>query len=272
MKKINDIMELSDLLSSYLRKDILTNNYTMLGDYKNYIQKEELFFEEAEDGILIFRDCESHWKVFYYLKDFSENYSLPQDKSSVMEIIFRKEDDKYHNVISFWEARGFKPYLMRRRMSAISTELNIGHINNEDVGFAKSNHAITVHGMISNAFDCYLGDIPSLSEVHQAIDEKKIISVENPDGQIDGVLHIDRKHNVYYILHLIVDTKARKRGNAKKMLSFLNTIIPKDRKIKIQLWVREDNLPAICLYENAGFQYEGWRSTGLLYQPENINY
>lgn len=271
MEKINDIIELSDLISSYFKKGILTNNYTMLSDYKNYIEREELFFEEIEGGMLIFRDCESHWKVFYYLRDFSEDYFLPQDKPSVMEIIFHKDDDKNQNVFSYWESRGFQPYLMRNRMSMISTKFNIEHTNKKYAGFAKSNNALAIQKMISNTFDCYLGDIPSLLEVRQAIDEKKIISVENIDGQIDGVLHIDRKHNVYYILHLVVDPRARKKGYAKEMLLYLDSIISKDEKIKIQLWVREDNLPAICLYENAGFQYDGWKSIGFLYQPENIN-
>lgn len=268
MKKVNDINQLSGLISPYLRKGILTNNYMMLGNYKNHIEKGELFFEKTEGGIIIFKNYDNHWRVFYYLKDLSTDLPLPMDKPLAMEIVFKTIDEKYQLALSYWENRGFKPYIFRKRMSTTFAEFNIKNSEKKHVSFAQNHHAVLVHQLICNTFDSYLGCVPSLSEVAEIIDKKEILLIQDPNGQLNGLLHIGQKHDTYFIWHLVVSPEVRQGGNAKKMLAYFKTMILKDEKTKIQLWVKNDNLPARHLYKSVGFKYDGWESIGLLYKPQ----
>lgn len=264
MKKINDIKQLNKLLMPFFKRGILTNNYMMMDKYKEYIEDGTLFFEKSDNEMIILRDCDNHWRVYYYLTDFKSQFKLPDDKPLAMEIVFESKDDKYKEIVSYWEDIGFKPYMFRSRMTSDVTDINIDNSENLLSSYAKPKHALEIHKLISSTFDEYLGCVPTLSEVKDLIDKEEIICIENNEEKIDGLLHIGKSRNIHSIWHIVVASEARKSGNAQKMLAFFKDILLQDEKSKLQLWVQDDNLPARRLYEGMGLEYDGWESIGLI--------
>ena len=79
----------------------------------------------------------------------------------------------------------------------------------------------------------------------RGIERKEFICAVDARDRIMGVLEIRRRRNLYTIRHLVVEREFRGRGLARKMLAFLETIVEKDAKIKIELWCKATiRLPA----------------------------
>ncbi len=244
MKKIADIAQLSGLLNPYFKKGILTNNYTMIYDYQEYIDNEKLFFIKSEEEMVILRDCENHWRAYYYLKDLTSEFKLPNDKPIVMEIVFKPKDDSCKKLVYYWESNGFKSYMFRERMTSDVSQFNIDYKDKVRAGFAKNSQESSIHDLISKSFDEYLGCIPTLLEVKNLISKNEIICIENEFGGVAGLLHIGQSRNVNSIWHLAVDPKARKSGNAKKMLAFFKETLAKEKKTKVDTETQNNLLPS----------------------------
>ena len=266
MEKINDLGHLSALISSYFKKGVLTNSFSMPGDYKRYIEEGLLYYNKLGSGIILLRHAGSHWRVYYYLNSLHQHSPLPQDKPSAMEIVFSPNSEA-ERILSFWQDAGFNPYLFRKRMTVPSLAFQAVHPDTAEAGFAQVEHASAILELMENSFDKYLGCIPALNEIAERIQKQELICAWAPDGKIAGVLEIGRKRNTYSVWHIVVAPQFRRSGLAKKMLAYFNSHMVKDEKMKIELWVQEQNDSARRLYEDVGFQYDGWESVGLLYQP-----
>jgi|LFRM01.1.fsa_nt_gb ribosomal protein S18 acetylase RimI-like enzyme len=266
MEKITDLDQLNKLLAPCMKRGVLTNNYLMYKDYKQYIEQGVLYYIKGRSGMLLFRDDGNHWRLLYYLSGFEDDFPLPEDKPSVMEVLFQAGGKEHEPVLAYWQSKGFKPYLPRKRMLVPAVEFKAASFPAGTVVFAQKKHAPAISALLSASFDRYLGCIPSQEEIIAGIERKEFICAVDARDRIMGVLEIRRRRNLYTIRHLVVEREFRGRGLARKMLAFLETIVEKDAKIKIELWVQSNNPAARRLYEKAGFSYDGLESVGLLYE------
>lgn len=79
------------------------------------------------------------------------------------------------------------------------------------------------------------------------------------DGKIVGFITIMNIIGEVHINNIAVKEDFRKQGIGEKLLDYALNYYPKDQIMGITLEVREDNKPAIALYEKKGFVSVGIR-------------
>ncbi len=264
MEKVEELGAINKLILPFMKKGVLSNNYIMPGKYQNYIENGSLYYIITETALIFFIDCGNYRRVYYHIKDITAGIELPKDKPLVMELVYKSGEDSWKRQLEYWEAKGFKPYIHRLRMNCDSRALRSMEQVLQNVTYAESSQADIIHSMISEAFDPYLGCVPSVAEVEHYIGQKEIIIVSDEAGEVMGILHIGNKASTYFIWHLLVHPDARNKGVAKRLMAQLGLLLQEMDKAKIQLWVKSDNSSARSLYEKSGFEYDGWESAGLI--------
>ena len=53
--------------------------------------------------MLLFRDDGNHWRLLYYLSGFEDDFPLPEDKPSIMEVLFQA-GGKEHELLAYWRS------------------------------------------------------------------------------------------------------------------------------------------------------------------------
>ncbi len=276
MKKVKELGDITGAVSSYMNKGVLTNNFIMPEKYQGYINSGTLYYEENGKILVVLIDFQKHWRVYYHIRERDGEIELPKDKPLVIELVYKTQNEALSEQLGYWEGRGFKPYISRARMNGSASAIiekivETGH----NPKYAEVNNADEIQRIISEAFDPYLGCVPSINEVTKYIRNKEIIVVQAPEGNILGVLHTGNKNNTYFVWHLVVTSEARGKGIAKSLLNYFarsieqtnyssTDITMQTRNARIQLWVKKDNSGARALYEAAGFIYDGWESAGLI--------
>ncbi len=276
MRKVKELGDITGAVSSYMNKGVLTNNFIMPEKYQTYINSGTLYYEETGKLLVVLIDFQNHWRVYYHIRERDGEIELPKDKPSVIELVYKTQNEALRDQLVYWEGRGFKPYISRARMNGSASAIiektgETGH----NLKYSEADTADEIQQIISEAFDPYLGCVPSINEVREYIRNKEIIVVQAPEGKILGVLHTGSKNNTNFVWHLVVTPEARGRGLAKSLLNYYarsievnnkncNDVTIQTRNARIQLWVKKDNVGARALYEAAGFTYDGWESIGFV--------
>ncbi len=264
MKRIQELKKVSTLITSYMKKGVLTNNYIMQEKYESYISDGRLYYEDSGAVLLFLLDCSSHWRIYYHIKESGSDIKLPTDKPIALEIVYKSADHILKEQLDFWEGKGFKQHIYRFRMNGRPDLMPILSHSSISVRYAQAEHAVKVHELIAQNFDRYLGCVPSQTETEGYIERQEILIAEDIAGSVQGVLHISRKAPAGFIWHLVVDSEFRGKGVARRLLAFFTQSLEASAYSKLQLWVRRDNPDARKLYEAAGLTYDGWESVGLL--------
>ncbi len=267
MKKVEEIGEINSLVSSYMKKGVLTNNFIMQDKYMEYISSGSLYYEDTGKLLVLLADHKNHWRIYYHIRELDAEIELPKDKPLVFELVYRNENEALRNQLDFWEQKGFKPYIHRLRMNGNPENLNVIQSNSTGrVIYADTKQTGEIQQLITEAFDRYLGCVPIMAELEEYIKKNEVLAAEDEDGRLQGILHIGSKNSTYFIWHLLVMSEARGKGVAKRLLThFFNNINSSDKtNTKLQLWVKKDNVSARGLYEAAGLKYDGWESVGFV--------
>ena len=107
-------------------------------------------------------------------------------------------------------------------------------------------------------FHPYAGCIPLDGELAAEIDEGHILT----DDSVSGLLHFTLSRTGSELRHLAVAEQMRKNGIGGRLVrAYLNGWGSK----KSTVWVRDDNEPAIRLYEAYGYKADGMKSAVLIY-------
>ncbi len=267
MKKVEDFGEISSLVSSYMKKGVLTNNFIMQDKYMEYISSGSLYYENTGRLLVLLADHKTHWRIYYHIRELGAEIELPKDKPLVFELVYKNENEALGNQLNFWVQKGFNPYIRRLRMNG--NPENFNYIQSNSTGrviYADTKQTGEIHRLISETFDRYLGCVPTIAELEEYIKKNEVLTAEDEEGRLQGILHIGSKNSAYFIWHLLVLPEARGKGAAKRLLTrFFNEINNSEKvNTKVQLWVKKDNLSARGLYEATGLKYDGWESIGFV--------
>ncbi len=277
MIKVEEVGEINSLISSYMKKGVLTNNFIMQDKYMEYISSGSLYYENTGKLLVLLADHKTHWRIYYHIRELGAEIELPEDKPLVLELVYKNDNEALRNQLDFWVQKGFKPYIHRLRMNGKVENLNYFQSNSCGVVYSdtsQSNRVIyadttqtgEIHRLISESFDRYLGCVPAMAELEEYIRKNEVLVAEDEAGRLQGILHIGSKNSAYFIWHLLVMPEVRGKGVAKILLThFFNNINNRENlNAKVQLWVKKDNLSARGLYEAAGLKYDGWESVGFV--------
>lgn len=88
----------------------------------------------------------------------------------------------------------------------------------------------------------------------------RVILLARDENEVVGFFLCVREHERYYLANLAVATAHRRRGAGRFMLRALELLALEDGALRIELDVRETNLPAQLLYRDAGYRATHIRS------------
>jgi GNAT superfamily N-acetyltransferase len=266
MNLIKDIETLNALLLRYFVKNTITNNYVLVDSYMEYVFDEKLFYESKASNTCILVDKGGFYRLYYFINDLNEEITIDTDKPIVMEILYRGESKRPDEVFSFWEKCGFVPHLTRDNMIAAYSQLVLPSTkaSQVEIRYAESEAEIVfTKELIENALDKYTGDILTYDEITLLVEKRNVICAYW-EGSLCGVLQFEIKNNVVWLGHIAVAAGFRGKGVANELVKAYIVNNAAQPSTRYQLWVIQNNIGAMALYQKFGFIYGNKSSASML--------
>lgn len=253
---VKNMTILEELLEQHFFKETLTNNYILAKEYEDHITNNRLWYWTSDSNLFLFLEKEGFFRLYYLVNNTSIQHDFGTLKL-VLEIIYRGEKHLPLSHIDYWTKNGFQKHLSRDcyflKASKLSLEDNIGEGFNilpvkdiPDIKFAKN--------LIDQYLDIYTGDRLTLQQL-QKFSNQEFLYVAFKNDIPCGMLQAELKNNVFWLGHLVVHEDFRGLGLAHNLVNYYLEQGLKYEVNQFQLWVINDNLPAVKLYKNKGFNY-----------------
>lgn len=114
MERIQTLDAFETLLTTFNKKEVVSNFYMLKDEYSKYIHAQVLFFHVDEQNLYIYLRKHDFVKLFYFINDINRPYSLENtSQSQVLEIVYRGEKQYPTTQIDFWKSCGFYLHLSR---------------------------------------------------------------------------------------------------------------------------------------------------------------
>ncbi|MGI6752087.1 MAG: GNAT family N-acetyltransferase [Anaerovoracaceae bacterium] len=270
MEKIENLIQLNDLLVPYLKGRHITNNYTMPTAYIPLMDEGRLFYIDGE-GLFFLVDMDNYYRFYYHLNDAEKTFSISSDKPLVAEVAFQKGKIPPEIVSGCLLKSGFTQKVKRVRMKADNDEFLVGEqsltltfIRVEEAG--REQHGEVVEFLQEN-FHPLTGFLSSKEDVRISIERGEVLcAYEGMGKDLVGVLHMGINKRNTDLLHIAVAKHARKRGIGETLLLKWKDTAEKRGVENYIIWVGDDNLAARTLYEKVGFKEDGYQSLTLLHR------
>jgi ribosomal protein S18 acetylase RimI-like enzyme len=181
-----------------------------------------------------------------------------------MEIVYRGLPPV--TVKDFWISNGFKEHLTRDNLLLISKDnqqVILGE-NSINIKFANSYEETgKITELFQNELDTYTSDAKSLAEITGYVNNENVLCAYY-DNEFCGALQFEWKNNICWLGHIAIDNQFRGKGIANHLVAEYIRINSVNDNAKFQLWVINENQPAIKLYSKFGFRYTGKSTVSLL--------
>lgn len=249
-------MQFSDLrikISEIKRNE----NYLLSNYYYKDLSENEVTFFSNENGILFFSYDKEYnvYKVYYIVNNLEDLDKLflqaNWNQNSSLEIITKNKVDK--NLEKLFLKYGFIKFKALQRMSFLDNNEKKLELF-EDINYCNLKDLENLKEIFKSNFNKYSENLPSLQEIKKTIESKFIIKLVDQERMI-GFLWFDKKQFLTELRYLFIDKNYRGLNLSKKLIEQY-LYLTKDIKKK-QLWVLEDNVVAINLYEKFSYKSEG---------------
>ena len=247
-EKIPEGRLLVEEIAQYISKGMKTNFYGSAEDF--FPELDKISKMKFDGGYYYFHEKEKQFDLYFFLEKDAKPVELPaMDKPLVMEQVAVAKNPP---VLEEWEAVGFERYLQRKRLflSAKKTEEE-----QREVSFAKAEEAEMILSMMEDAFEPYTSALPDMDTLKADISEHRVIAVRE-DENLLGFLRFGREKKVSVLWQIVVSPAGRGKGIGTALVKDWISLERADAA-KFQLWVREDNPPALKMYEALGFLPDG---------------
>ena len=247
-EKIPDGKLWAEEIAVYHSRGMKTNFYGSAEDFLPEL--EQISKMEFEGGCYIFHEKEKQTDLYFFLEKEQKPVNLPDmEKPLVLEQVAAAKNPP---ALEEWEAVGFEKYLQRKRLflSAKKTEEE-----QREVSFAKVEEAEMILSMMEDAFEPYTSALPDMDTLKADISEHRVIAVRE-DENLLGFLRFGREKKVSVLWQIVVAPAGRGKGIGTALVKDWISLERADAA-KFQLWVREDNPPALKMYEALGFLPDG---------------
>lgn len=270
MRLVKDIHHLNKLINEVKEKSqIVTTNFFLLPNRINdYIYERRLYFNDDPNSLIFFCEEADFFYLYFFLVDSEnqENFSWLNhlQKPVIIDLISNEKSKSpiLDSVENYWISNGFKHFRLNRRMAAdrtsIKTDANRDNKHSGDpyhVHYAKKIDAPEVLKLWRNNLDRYTAPFPNLDDLAILIENSQVIGGYNMDNQLAAALQFSQIHHLSTIEYLAVNPDYRRKGFAQLLLNFYFS--NSDNIRKFYLWVNDINKPAIRLYENNGYYFDG---------------
>ena len=269
MQLINSHQQLEDLLEEFSASFKWSNNYMLLEELKVYLQAEKLFLlQKSKQSLVLLVKRDSFYRLYYQTNLLEDIQSFAVDQAVVQELIYRGPKFYPQEEVEAWGQQGFEVHMGRDNYF-----LNSKGLVSSDLAYSDDLSGIKpieneadlqkADVMIRTYLDLYTGDILTREELSafSATGDLLGIYIENV---LAGLVQGEYKNKVYWLGHMVVDKAYRgQRLSTKLLKAYLLKGLSLNCR-QFQLWVLQDNEPAIGLYKKYGFKYLNKSTISLL--------
>ena len=248
MEKIPDGKLWAEEIAAYHSRGMKTNFYGSAEDLLPELEK--ITKMEFNGGCYLFHEKGKQFDLYFFLEKDAKPAALPKLQTPLVLEQFAVA--KNPPVLEEWEAVGFEKYLQRKRLflSAKKTETE-----QREVSFAKAEEAEKIFSMMEDAFEPYTSALPDLETLKQDVSENRVIAFREGEKLL-GFLRFGREKKVSVLWQIVVTPEGRGKSIGNSLVRDWVSL-ERDEVAKFQLWVREDNPPALRMYEALGFLPDG---------------
>lgn len=249
---IKNIELFNQLLNKYLNKDYINNANRLLRDYHNFIKNERLYFFEKDNNLFFIEDCIEFYNLYYFISKINSSIDiniLSFEKTIVADVIYTEKN--LDEAVDILINSGFEKYLTRSYQT-----LKLSHKNIElssHIKFAGKEDVNYIFEMQNKYIDKYTGNFLLREELLKAVENNLILSVYENNNCV-GYLRFTVNKKSISLEGIAVDHKFRGKGYAKELVQWFIDYFSKEGYNKIDLWVRDDNIDALRLYEFFNFK------------------
>lgn len=257
MRKIDSTASLNDGINKILTKSsaICTNFFLPADETERAVLNGEIYAEESDSGIFIFRRRENYWRTYFYLADPDAPVNGEFPAPAVLELPYRDRDEHARSAIHGFTDTGFTTLFRRIRLTRRGSELTAG--SEHGIVTAQPKDSDKLKALFRDNFHPYAGCVPNDEELAAEIAAGHILTTDDAAG----LLHFTESKTGTELRHLAVEEAHRREGiGTALVLAYLN--LHGGRKSAV--WVRDDNEPAIITYEKQGYKADGMKSAVLI--------
>lgn len=268
MKTVSNIDLFNELLNKYLNKDYLNNGSRLIRDYKILIEKGSLYYTERDNYILFFEDCKEFYNLYYFVPKLNpslDTADLNLKRTFVADVIYTgsNSDEASVHLLN----AGFKKYLTRsyRTLKLRPKDVKLS----SNVKFAGRDEAELIFKLQNKYIDKYTGNILIQEEILEAVKNNLILCVHEGNN-LAGYLRFAVNNKNVSLEGIAVDCKFRGKGYSKQLVEFFIDYFSGEGYNKIDLWVRDDNISAIKLYDFFNFKNTKYKCDNYIYLGETL--
>lgn len=263
-KIISDCSFASSLIERFKKADTKSNCYLMGPEIENLVNEGRLLYVTDNINVFLLEDKGNCYRIHYMINSVDKDFRVEADKPLMLEILFRGNDGLPEEIVGYWEKQGFHRNLVRKHLAAKYNDLHYASDRKELIHIANSEEeAEFSQSLFNHSFDPYSGDYISRKEALELTKHGQILIAQN-DGKALGALHFYNVGKCAWIGHVAVCSDARGHGLGQALVSEFIRINHIDEKSRYALWVQEQNIAAVAMYERFGFKYAGKSSLSMI--------
>ncbi|AJC11360.1 hypothetical protein JI75_00205 [Berryella intestinalis] len=173
--------------------------------------------------------------------------------------------------VDFLERCGFSIIRISRRLSLRPTVRNNQPGESENgrgfdasslIEIASVSDAASISRMLEKGFDPFCDYIPTDRELRDILSSGRVYCIRDASESPVAFLHWSRSGAASELKHLYVEDSARGCGYARMLVRRYLENLPLDVKTRF-LWVNDANEPALALYDDLGYRFDGRRAVEL---------
>lgn len=267
------MMRWSPLLNNASLEYLLQNRVKSPALFSNLIPNDPRLLEAiavgsvdvwvSSCGFAIRRGCKRHKRFYISANSAKDAVSILSQVGNgetvpcVLSVIGR--DNTIHQAADVMRAAGWAHYKRYNRMS-LTERYGLQHpavvLGQSDLEVTRLDPSafVSVIRMIESSFDPLADQLPDPIDLQRALAEDYFLVLRCRGGEV-AFLWAEVKPKTSYLKYVAVDATARGRGALKMLLR--RYIMDMQGKLRLSLWVWDENVPAMRAYLAAGYRPDG---------------
>lgn len=252
ISKIPDGKQWAGEIAQSISKGMRTNFYASAEEFLPLVEEGYISQAIFAGGSYCFVEKENQIDFYFFLEKETAPVEVPKaDKPLVLEQVALAKTGA-SPALEEWEEIGFVKYLQRKRLFLSAKK---AEAEQREFSFCKEEEAETILQMMEDAFEPYTSALPDLETLRKDLAEHRVIAAREGET-ILGFLRFGREKRVSVLWQIVVAPQGRGKGIGEGLVRDW-IALERAEVAKFQLWVREDNPPAMKLYEKLGFLPDG---------------
>lgn len=252
INKIFDPKVWTEAIAKHLSNGMRTNFYASAEDFLPMLEAGQLFCVPFAGGVYYLLEKEMQFDLYFFLEQDAKPVSLPPLSKPVILEQVALEKRGISPEAKEWEAIGFTFYLQRKRLFLSAKK---AEAEQREICFCAEEEADEILKRMDTVFEPYTSALPTKEVLLEDLRQNRVIAARE-NGNLLGFLRFGREKKVSVLWQIAVDPLGRGKKIGEKLVRDW-IALEKDEIAKFQLWVREDNTPALRLYEKSAFLPDG---------------